>query len=104
MPRVKQSKPTQIKSQETCGDATAPVAPMEFAVGVAEVVADAGVQSPEKPKKARVAKVKPCVRCEERRARERDYAKISRQRARASKEPAASTAPVTTPEETTPAV
>jgi hypothetical protein len=103
MPRVKQSKPTQIKSQETCGDAPVAAAPMEFAVGVAEVVADAAVPQVEKPKKARVAKVKPCVRCEERRARERDYAKISRQRARASKE-SPSVPATTTPEETTPAV
>jgi hypothetical protein len=55
-----------------------------FAVGDAETAA---VPAPEvevgpKKVKARASKVKPCVRCEERRAREREYAKSSRLRLR----------------------
>jgi len=60
-----------------------------FATGAedaAPVVVEVG------PKKARVAKVKPCIRCEERRAREREYAKSSRLRLRL-----ATSAPPTTP-------
>jgi len=74
---------TSVDAPAVSSDATV------FAAGVedaAPVVAEAG------PKKVRVAKVKPCVRCEERRAREREYAKSSRLRQRL-----ATAAPPTTP-------
>jgi hypothetical protein len=99
MPRVKQSNPKRVPRKETSTDAElSAVTPAvegasdpvsEFAVGV-----DGTSQKPAKvgPKKARVVKPKPCVRCEERRARERQYAKSSRLRLRL-----AASAPPTTP-------
>lgn len=71
---------------------SASVATPEFAVGVDASAQPAQEPAKVKPKKARVVKPKPCVRCEERRARERQYAKSSRLRLRA-----AATAPPTSP-------
>ena len=95
MPRVKQSKPKHIPSETTSTDpVVAAVEPAVFAAGVPDAAepAAAGEAKP-KPKKTRVPKVKPCQRCEERRARERQYAKSSRLRQRL----ATSSAPPTTP-------
>jgi len=94
MPRVKQSKPKHIPSEATSADPAAE-APA-FAPGVADATEPVAAEGAAevKPKKPRVPKVKPCQRCEERRARERQYAKSSRLRLRlaaASAAPAAST-------------
>ena len=56
-----------------------------FSPGVAVpvvVVEDAKV---EKPKQVRARKPKPCERCDERRRREREYARASRQRTKLTK-------------------
>lgn len=100
MPRVKQSKPKHIPSEATSTDPVVAVAePVVFAAGVPDAAdpaaaSEAGKDAPKSaPKKPRVPKVKPCQRCEERRARERQYAKSSRLRNRL----AAATAPPPTP-------
>ena len=82
MPRVKQSKPTKVESQKIDDDAikTEESAPA-FVPGEPEVV-EVQPLGPIKVKKPRAPKVKPCNRCEERRKREREYAKTSRLRAR----------------------
>jgi len=95
MPRVKQSKPKHIPSEATSTDpAVATLEPTgeAFAPGEPDV-AQPPAASEAKPKKTRVVKPKPCQRCEERRARERQYAKSSRLRLRL----AAANAPPTTP-------
>ena len=91
MPRVKQSKPKHTPSEATSTD---PV----VAVGEAAVFASGVPDAPEppaageavevKPKKTRTVKPRPCQRCEERRARERQYAKSSRLRQRLASSPA----------------
>jgi hypothetical protein len=93
MPRVKQTKPKRVDVSVTSVDAPA-VSPdaVVFAPGTQDAAPAPAV--PEVgPKKARVSKPKPCVRCEERRKREREYAKSSRLRLRL----AATNAPPTTP-------
>ena len=101
MPRVKQSKPKHIPSAQTSSDAVPVVTdPDAFAPGlpVVDASTDATLESGDKkPKKTRVPKVKPCQRCEERRARERQYAKASRLRLRTGG------APPTTPADGAPA-
>lgn len=82
MPRVKQSKATRATGQAMSTDEPAPFVAEGQSDAVPEVV------KPVKVKKARVAKQKPCARCEERRERERKYAKTSRARARAAATPA----------------
>jgi hypothetical protein len=94
MPRVKQTKPKRVDVAVTSTDAPV-VSPdaVVFDAGLKEDAAPAsGVVG---PKKERVKKVKPCIRCEERRAREREYAKSSRLRLRL----ATSAAPPTSPED-----
>jgi len=93
MPRVKQTKPKRVDVSVTSVDAPA-VSPDAVVFAAAEenavsapAVAEVG------PKKARVAKVKPCIRCEERRKREREYAKSSRLRLRLASTPAPPTTP-----------
>ena len=95
MPRVKQSNPKQVVVKQTSVDVEPAVAedPI-FAAGVVEETVTEAAPPVGPKKKARVAKVKPCVRCEERRARERKYAKSSRLRLRLA---AAAAAPPTTP-------
>lgn len=94
MPRVKQSKIVRHECQTTSADPTT-VPPFEAGVPDASGAApEASASAPEKvgPKKVRAPKVKPCVRCEERRARERQYAKSSRLRLRAAAAAAPKTA------------
>ena len=93
MPRVKQSKPKHIPSEATSTDpVVAAVEPAVFAAGVPDA-AEPAPAGEAKPKKTRVPKVKPCQRCEERRARERQYAKSSRLRQRLATSPAPPTTP-----------
>jgi len=68
--------PVKVESTPTEGEL--------FSPGVAPpvVVEDAKV---EKPKQARARKPKPCERCDERRRREREYARASRQRTKVTK-------------------
>lgn len=56
---------------------------LSFAVGVKEAVGD---KKPKSPKASRRAKT--CDRCDERRKREREYARVSRDRARSAKQSA----------------
>ena len=95
MPRVKQRKPKHIPSEATSTDpaAAATEAPA-FAPGVADAAEPVPAEGAAKPKKPRVVKPKPCQRCEDRRARERQYAKSSRLRLRL----AATSAPPASPE------
>jgi len=76
------------------------IAPTEpFAAGDAEIAAAPAATVGPKKATVRASKVKPCVRCEERRAREREYAKSSRLRLRlaaAEKAPASGGGPATT--------
>ena len=96
MPRVKQSKPKRVDTGVTSVDeAAVPPDAVVFAPGEDAPAPDAALAGKVGPKKVRVPKVKPCVRCEERRAREREYAKSSRLRLRL----AASSAPPASPEE-----
>jgi hypothetical protein len=59
---------------------TVEVAVLTFEAGTAPPAVVAGDDKPKKPKAAR--KPKPCSRCDERRKREREYARVSRQRAK----------------------
>ena len=98
MPRVKQSKPTKVESQKIDDDAikveeSAPT----FAPGEPEVV-EVQPLEPLKVKKPRAPKVKPCSRCEERRKREREYAKTSRLRARIARSDLATKGDAASPE------
>lgn len=98
MPRVKQSKPKHIPSETTSTDPVVPITEASvFAPGVADAseppaAGEAGEVKPS-PKKPRVVKPRPCQRCEERRARERQYAKSSRLRQRLASSPAPPTTP-----------
>jgi hypothetical protein len=95
MPRVKQSNPKRVESQPTVSDAL----PVDVFAPGEDGVAPA-VEAKVSPKKAatRAAKVKPCQRCEERRAREREYAKSSRLRHRLARGDGPSpTTPATSP-------
>jgi hypothetical protein len=78
--KVVSDEPTQV-------DAPVAAVAESFEVGTAPAVV-AGDEKPKKPKAAR--KPKPCVRCDERRKREREYARVSRQRAKSSSSPDAS--------------
>jgi hypothetical protein len=98
MPRSKQTKtpdlPTSDDVQASVADvdeSTQAPGGGDFAVGVAEV--EPAVEVKPKAKKG-LRKPKPCVRCDERRKREREYARASRVRAKLTKTPA------TTPVET----
>lgn len=100
MPRVKQSKPKHIPSETMSTDPAVPVTEASvFAPGVADAsespAAGKAVELEVKPspKKPRVVKPRPCQRCEERRARERQYAKSSRLRQRLATSPAPPTTP-----------
>jgi len=86
MPRVKKTPVAKVvPDQPVSIDATQPVdsAPAaEFAVGTLPPVEE---EKLEKPKSTRARKPKPCDRCDERRRREREYARASRQRVKGSK-------------------
>jgi len=68
--------------------ASAPVSEAGFTEGVADAVASTEGKGKSKPKKG-TRKPKPCEKCDERRKREREYARASRIRAKLTKEPAA---------------
>ena len=101
MPRV---KPTAVKSVSedvpTSDDSSSAVAvtepasveckPEGFEIGTTQPP-DPADEGKSKPKKG-TRKPKPCVRCDERRKREREYARASRVRAKLSKTPAATPA------------
>ena len=89
MPRVKQTKPKRVDVGVTSVDApTVTPDAAVFAPGQDAPAPAAGeAPVPVGPKKARVVKPRPCVRCEERRAREREYAKASRLRQRLATAP-----------------
>jgi hypothetical protein len=90
MPRAKQTKDKSVPSDApTSDDAAAAVPAVEAPIGdifepgtaaPAEPVEDAK----SKPKKGS-RKPKPCVRCDERRKREREYARASRVRSKLAK-------------------
>ena len=86
MPRVKKTPVAKVAQDQPASiDATQPVDPApaaEFAVGTLPPVEE---EKPEKPKSTRARKPKPCDRCDERRRREREYARASRQRVKGSK-------------------
>jgi len=86
MPRVKKTPVAKVVPDQPASiDATQPVdsAPAaEFAVGTLPPVEE---EKLEKPKSTRARKPKPCDRCDERRRREREYARASRQRVKGSK-------------------
>jgi len=69
---------TKAPSKSTVSEPSPTETQPEFAVGTAEPTT--GVESPLKPKSTRARKTKPCDRCDERRRREREYARASRQR------------------------
>ena len=64
--------------------AAAPVSEAGFTEGVADASASTEVKGKSKPKKG-TRKPKPCEKCDERRKREREYARASRVRAKLSK-------------------
>lgn len=74
---------TRAESQTTPADVVV-AEPLAFEPGSAPAPPAVEDAKPVGPKK-RATKPKPCARCEERRARERQYAKTSRLRARASR-------------------
>ena len=90
MPRVKKTPVAKVvPDQPVSIDATQPVDSVpavepaaEFAVGMLPPVEE---EKLEKPKSTRARKPKPCERCDERRRREREYARASRQRVKGSK-------------------
>jgi len=71
-------EPVKVESTPTEGELFSP----GVALPVVVVVEDAKV---EKPKQVRARKPKPCERCDERRRREREYARASRQRTKLTK-------------------
>ena len=86
MPRVKKTPFAKVaQDQPVSIDSTQPVDPApaaEFAVGTLPPVEG---EKLEKPKSTRARKPKPCDRCDERRRREREYARASRQRVKGVK-------------------
>jgi hypothetical protein len=97
MPRVKPTRVAKKATEQTMSDdaGAPPVAAVEGAVEAesaaefAEGCAPAPEAAPAKPKSSR--KPKPCKRCDERREREREYARLSRVRARLTKSLSAAT-------------
>jgi len=97
MPRSKQTKDKSVSSDApTSDDAVATVPAVEAPIGDifepgTAAPAEPAEDAKSKPKKGS-RKPKPCVRCDERRKREREYARASRVRskiAKASGEPVA---------------
>jgi hypothetical protein len=89
MPRAKKTLVAKVApDQPTSSDAALPVdatpatPATEFAVGT---LPPAEEEKVEKPKSTRARKPKPCERCDERRRREREYARASRQRGKGAK-------------------
>ena len=90
MPRVKKTpvakvvpdQPVSIDTTQAVDSVPAVEPAAEFAVGM---LPPAEEEKLEKPKSTRARKPKPCERCDERRRREREYARASRQRVKGSK-------------------
>ena len=86
MPRAKATRVDKVAvDQSMSGDVeTLPV----FSVGVEDPKVEVGSDEQlKKPKAKSTRKPKPCERCEERRKREREYARSSRMRAKSARSP-----------------
>lgn len=92
MPRVKPSVVKRVDSGVTSSVDMVAQPDAAILTGKAEDGAPDSAPAKVGPKKVRAPRVKPCVRCEERRAREREYAKNSRLRHRLSTAAASSAA------------
>jgi hypothetical protein len=95
MPRAKQTKAKSVPADAPTSDDAVPVVVHEaeaplgdvFEPGTAPSTSSVDEEGKSKPKKS-TRKPKPCTRCDERRKREREYARASRVRTKLAKAPA----------------
>jgi len=95
MPRAKQTKAKSVPADVPTSDDAVPAVVPEaeaplgdvFEPGTAPSTSSVDEEGKSKPKKS-TRKPKPCTRCDERRKREREYARASRVRSKLAKAPA----------------